>query len=51
MKKAFLLMIPFLMLAACQPKGEKVPALDLSNLDTQLHQLHHCTTYTTYIFI
>ena len=27
-------MIPFLMLAACQPKGEKVPALDLSNLDT-----------------
>ncbi|MBQ3712161.1 MAG: M13 family metallopeptidase [Bacteroidales bacterium] len=34
MKKAFLLMIPFLMLAACQPKGEKVPALDLSNLDT-----------------
>ena len=34
MKKYLLLMIPFLMLAACQPKGEKVPALDLSNLDT-----------------
>ena len=34
MKKVFLLMIPFLMLAACQPKGEKVPSLNLSNLDT-----------------
>ncbi|MCR5561151.1 MAG: M13 family metallopeptidase [Bacteroidales bacterium] len=34
MKKTLLFMIPFLMLAACQPKGEKVPALELSNLDT-----------------
>ena len=27
-------MIPILTLAACQPKAEKIPALDLSNLDT-----------------
>ena len=34
MKKVFFLMIPILTLAACQPKAEKIPALDLSNLDT-----------------
>ena len=34
MKKTILFMIPFLMLAACQPKAEKIPAFDLSNLDT-----------------
>ena len=33
MKKVFFLMIPVLMLAACQPRAAKVPALDLSNLE------------------
>ncbi len=36
MKKLVFLMIPFMMLASCQPKAEKVPALDLSNLDTSV---------------
>ncbi|MBO6169263.1 MAG: M13 family metallopeptidase [Bacteroidales bacterium] len=33
MKKLFLFMIPALMLAACQPKDAKVPALDPTDMD------------------
>ena len=33
MKKLLFIMIPILTLASCQPKAEKVPALNLSNLD------------------
>ncbi|MBR0175626.1 MAG: M13 family peptidase, partial [Bacteroidales bacterium] len=36
MKKIALCMIALMTLAACQNKGEKVPALDLSNLDTSV---------------
>ena len=38
MKKLILFMIPVMMLAACQNKGtaEKVPAIDLNNLDTSV---------------
>ena len=36
MKKVLLFMVPFMMLAACQTRnaGQKIPAIDLSNLDT-----------------
>lgn len=33
MKKTLIIMASFAMLAACQPKGEKVPAIDLTDLD------------------
>ena len=33
MKKFFAIMIPVLMLAACQPKETKVPALDITDMD------------------
>ena len=33
MKKVLLFMIPVMMLAACQPKENKVPALDPSDMD------------------
>lgn len=33
MKKSLMLMLPVMMLAACQPKGEKVPAIDITDLD------------------
>ena len=33
MKKLFLVMIPLMMLAACQPKDAKVPALDPGDMD------------------
>ena len=37
MKKLILCMLPLMMLAACQNKGgEKVPAIDLGNLDTSV---------------
>ena len=34
MKKSFLIMLSIFAVAACGPKAEKAPALDLSNLDT-----------------
>ncbi|MBS7273837.1 MAG: M13 family metallopeptidase [Bacteroidales bacterium] len=36
MKKCLMLMIPFMMLAGCQNNTEKVPAIDLANLDTSV---------------
>ena len=33
MKKFFAIMIPVMMLAACQPKEAKVPALDPTDMD------------------
>ncbi|MBO4595687.1 MAG: M13 family metallopeptidase [Bacteroidales bacterium] len=36
MKKVLLFMISFAMLASCGPKQEKVPAIDLANLDTEV---------------
>ncbi|MDO4213065.1 MAG: M13 family metallopeptidase [Bacteroidales bacterium] len=36
MKKYLMLMIPFMMLAGCQNNTEKVPAIDLANLDTSV---------------
>ena len=33
MKKTLLLMIPLMMFAACKPSTEKVPAIDLSDMD------------------
>ena len=33
MKKLLVFIIPLMMLAACQPKGEKVPAIDLTDMD------------------
>ena len=33
MKKLFVIMSPVLMLAACQPKGAKVPAIDKADMD------------------
>ena len=34
MKKTLMLMIPLMMLASCQPKGDKIPGIDLTDLDT-----------------
>ena len=36
MKRFYLFMIPVMMLAACQPKEAKVPAIDLADLDTSV---------------
>ena len=33
MKKLLVFLLPLVMLAACQPKGEKVPAIDLTDMD------------------
>ena len=32
MKKLLVFLLPLVMLAACQPKGEKVPAIDLTDM-------------------
>ena len=48
MKNLFLVMIPILTLAACQPKTEKIPALDLSNLDTTCSPGQDFYKYATY---
>ena len=33
MKKLLVFILPLVMLAACQPKGEKVPAIDITDMD------------------
>ena len=50
MKKLFLFMIPLMMLAACQNKGtaEKVPAINLDNLDTSVSPGEDFYKYATH---
>ncbi|MCR5518762.1 MAG: M13 family metallopeptidase [Bacteroidales bacterium] len=49
MKKLILCMIPLMMLAACQNKGgEKVPAIDLANLDTSVSPGEDFYKYATH---
>ena len=38
MKKIYLFMIPLMMLAACQSKETKTPAINLADLDTSVAQ-------------
>ena len=49
MKKLIWIMIPLMMLAACQNKtGEKVPAIDLANLDTSVSPGEDFYKYATH---